>query len=360
MTNLIVHLFPKSQFAEGFIDFINNYFEADDHRIVLYTNKPFLLPDRLYSFKNVYDYDQHSFLWLYQLMKKTDKIIFHNLAVNIYELFGFCICTSLVRKSIWLVWGGDLYCYREPKLHMMDRFVEAMRKRIIKQIPIIATLTDGDYELAKKWYKTSAKGIRLNYYEEKNNHILYELKNKKHIENGTHKNIIVGNSATKTNRHIEALKLLQGYANEDISIYVPLAYGDNLYAEEIIAFGTSAFGEKFIPIREYMSLENYFSLLSTMDIALFNNDRQQAIGNIMALAFLSKKLYLREHTSMWDEWVNKKGFAFEPISNITSDFKTFCAVDKEKCNKNEKLASNLYSLEERKEEWKKAFELSIR
>ena len=39
-------------------------------------------------------------------------------------------------------------------------------------------------------------------------------------------NILIGNSATETNNHIEVLDLLSKFKNEDIKIYVPLSYGD--------------------------------------------------------------------------------------------------------------------------------------
>jgi dTDP-N-acetylfucosamine:lipid II N-acetylfucosaminyltransferase len=39
--------------------------------------------------------------------------------------------------------------------------------------------------------------------------------------------------------------------------------------------------------------------LNNIDIAIFNNDRQQALGNIYALLYLNKKVFIRSDTTMW-------------------------------------------------------------
>lgn len=356
---MIIHLFPKSQFTEAFITFINNHFVRNDHMFVLYTNVPFQVNESVYQLKNVVDYDTKNILWLYKELNKAEKIILHNLSVNIYELFMFFICPKLVCKSIWVIWGGDLYCYRNKKSNIIENIVEFIRRCIIKNFPVIATLTDGDFDLAKKWYNTKAKGVRVQYVDEKNIGLLTECMNKK-TETEEIVRIWVGNSATETNHHKEVFSLLHKYSCENIKIYVPLSYGNSTYADEIEAIGKELFGEKFEAIRSYMDLKEYYQLLAQMDIAIFYNDRQQALGNITAFAFLEKKIYLREATSMWDEWVNKYNYPFHSVECIReeslSDFIHFTNSERER---QKVFAMNFFDVEKRIEEWQEVFKCRL-
>ena len=56
--------------------------------------------------------------------------------------------------------------------------------------------------------------------------------------------IQVGNSATNTNNHIDVLKTLEKYKCENIKIFLPLAYGEQEYAEEVIAYLETRFLHK--------------------------------------------------------------------------------------------------------------------
>ena len=46
-----------------------------------------------------------------------------------------------------------------------------------------------------------------------------------------------------------------------------------------------------------MHFKDYIDLLSSIDIAVFSHDRQQAMGNIITLLSLGKKVYLKPKIS---------------------------------------------------------------
>lgn len=348
-------MFPKSQFTEEYVNFINRHFEVQNHLFILYTNKPFELPAELYDYSNVVDFDSKNLFYLYKLFLKADKIVFHNLSVNIDVLFMLFSHMRFIKKSIWLIWGSDLYCYRIPPKNAIEKFVEIMRRHIIKNLPVIASLADGDYMLAKKWYGATGQNIRLDYCEE---YIISLLQKFREIpnDNGECTRIMVGNSATITNQHKEILDKLCKYKDENIEIVVPLSYGDAEYAKEITALGKKHFGEKFIPMLDYLSKDEYYELLNSVDIAIYNNDRQQATGNITALLYLGKKIYLRDDTSMWEEWVDKVGYQFNNIKDIEREsFAELIYRDKEREEHNYELVKDFFCVENRIEEWKQAF-----
>lgn len=353
---MIVHLFPKSQFTEEFVQFINGHFDKQEHIFLLYTNKPFEINEQIYGQNNVIDMDKKDLRYVIKILQECNMIILHNLSVNIDLLFMFWTRRSWVKKSLWLVWGSDLYSYRIPKKKLMERFVEHMKAVIIRNLPIIATLADGDYQLARKWYGATGNNIRLDYCEEYTINLLNRLKSSSKNEQGVI-NVLLGNSATATNQHEEALSYLKKYAEENIRIITPLSYGDMEYGKKIISLGKSIFGEKFVPLTSYMSRDEYYEILNSVDVAIFNNDRQQATGNITALLYLKKKVYLRTDTSMWDEWVNKEGYLLHDIEDIQKEsYSVFCNSDNSELVRNEEIVNHFFDVESRKKEWETVFE----
>ena len=128
--------------------------------------------------------------------------------------------------------------------------------------------------------------------------------------------ILLGNSATETNQHKEALDMLSRFKNREIEIICPLSYGDTTYASNIISYGVQIFGNKFIPITKYMSTNEYCELLNSVDIAVFNHNRQQGTGNIEILAYLGKKIFLRSDTTTWNHYVERDHCNFFDTKNI--------------------------------------------
>lgn len=353
---MIVHMFPKSQFTEEFIYFINNHFDRNEHLFVLYTNVRFELPKEIYNIENVVDYDKKSLVWLYGQLTKAKKIFFHNLSVNFDVLFMLYLNIHFIRKAIWLIWGSDLYWHRIPKKNYLDKFVEKMRTKIIRSFLAIASLTDGDYYLAQEWYGTNAKNIRLDYCEEYIISLLHDMKAKMRTNHDEQISILIGNSATETNQHKQILKLLTKYKDENIKLIVPLSYGDMQYADEIQKLGYELYGDKFVPIRKYLAKREYYELLNSIDIAIFNNNRQQATGNITALLYLGKKIYLRNDTSMWEEWVRKVGYSIHNINDISEEkYEVFIKNNKDEITNNFILVNDFFCVENRIMEWNEAF-----
>lgn len=353
---MIVHLFPKSQFTQAYVQFVNKKFEYQKHLFVLYTNKKFELPDEVYQNSNVVDYDYKGLFWFWKVLRKADKIIFHTIAVNIKELFLLYINNCWMRKAVWLIWGADLYCYKDPRTKVMDKFVEVMRKKIISKMSTIATLVEGDYTLVQKWYHVNTNHIRLNYCNEAEIKLLEALRNQPNSDK-KEINILLGNSATQTNMHIEILERLRPLSQANIKIYTPLSYGDRQYANVVEENGNKYFGDHFVPIKQFMELRQYLELLNEMDVAIFNNNRQQALGNIFALLYLGKKVYMRPGTSMWDELVNTQGFLIHSTDELVNDIGKISDLDDYERGHNCQCAGNYFDVEQRVKEWNKAFNI---
>ena len=49
-----------------------------------------------------------------------------------------------------------------------------------------------------------------------------------------------------------------------------------------------------------MDKNKYAQVLANCDVGIFNNDRQQGMGNITMMLAMGKKVYMRNTTSMWE------------------------------------------------------------
>ncbi len=141
------------------------------------------------------------------------------------------------------------------------------------------------------------------------------------------------------NNHIEVLEKLKIYKNEDIKIFVPLSYGDNNYAKEVILKGKNIFGDKFISITELMPLEKYLEFLSQIDIAIFNSNIQIAMGNIITLLGLGKKVYMRNDITPWELFRDIDIKVFD-VDNIQID-----VIDEETKKENQQKMKEYFSKE---------------
>lgn len=147
-------------------------------------------------------------------------------------------------------------------------------------------------------------------------------------------NIIIGNSATKENNHIEVFEKLEHLKNENIKIVCPLSYGDMNYAKEVIKIGKEIFADKFEPITEYMKYEDYINFLGTFQVGIFNNNRQQGMGNINALLRRGKKVYIRSDTSMWEDYKKYNLCVFDVMELENDSVESLFKIDIENQKKN--------------------------
>ena len=110
----------------------------------------------------------------------------------------------------------------------------------------------------------------------------------------THRNILLGHSAVPTNKIEIGIRDMSQFSEEDITIYAPLSYGDMDYRDSVIAEGKKVFGTKFVPMTEYMSGDEYYEFLQTIDIGVFPMVEMKAGTTITFLQSIGAKIYLRK------------------------------------------------------------------
>lgn len=119
------------------------------------------------------------------------------------------------------------------------------------------------------------------------------------LEATTGQNVLLGNSATATNNHIEALQVLARCRLEGRKVICPLSYGSQNYARLIVSAGRRMLGQDFMPILDFMPLSEYSKLIASCDTIVMNHTRGQALGNIIAGLCMGAKVFLRPENHLF-------------------------------------------------------------
>lgn len=293
-----LHIFKNSNviFSEPYIDFINSNFNSKEHFFYIIGNDKRI---KKTHWDNIYYVTYLKYGSLIRKMQKAEKIILHGLSSPKLVVL-LRMQPKLLKRCYWVVWGADLHYYKSRKKTIKHNIYEHFRRYIIKNFGHIVTLVDDDFKVAKEYYNIKGKYHHSSYINPINLDLLNSLKKNGNINKKTTINIQIGNSADPSNNHLEVLNKISKYKDENIRIYLPLSYGNKDYALKIKKYGEEIFKEKFIAITDFLEPEDYVKFLETIDIAIFANNRQQALGNIFALTYLGKKIYLRNDVSTWN------------------------------------------------------------
>lgn len=293
MKGSILHIFGwDKKFVLPFRDLVREQFLDGRHQFVIYglvgAGELEPAPDTL-----VFRRLQKHVLALSSAMRQADKIIIHGLSSS-HLRYILSLQPWLLKKCYWVIWGGDLYVHLAENKSWQWRKNEFFRRLVISRLGHLVTYIEGDVELARQWY-----GARGQYHEcliyPSNTYHDYPIGDEPH--QGTH--ILIGNSAYPSNNHREILEHLWRFRDQDIHIYAPLSYGRKDYAAQISEEGRRMFGNRFHALTDFMPFDQYLKLLGQIDIAIFNHNRQQGMGNIITLLGLGKKVYLRDEVTPW-------------------------------------------------------------
>jgi hypothetical protein len=340
---MILHIATSNTFTRPYFYFLQRHFNPANH-IVLSR-----------SSNNAWPHDlaitEYHGLWLgwaisfFKHARKADKIVLHGLNDPRIVLMLFLQPWNL-KKSYWIIWGGDLYISKLGRKTLKWRLKESIRHYVIKRIGHFVTSIEGDALLARELYQSNAEYHECIAYTSNVYCSVPIVKvQKKSL------NLQVGNSADPNNNHIEVFEKLKEYREENIRIVTPLSYGGNpQYIKKVLDTGHNYFGNKFLPLLKMMPIEEYKQHLQTIDIALFNHNRQQAVGNIVTLIGMGKKVYLKSTVTTFQSLkrLGIKVFDIEAELNLNP-------VSDAIAEKNMEIVQSHYSESRLIDQWKTIF-----
>ncbi len=331
-----LHFITKDQFySKEFIDLIHSNFKIDEHKFIIIkekNKKSHINPKEyqnieLFSIsteENVLKFIVYhvkfftiEYLIIIKIMKQAEYILIHCLTEQIsFLLFLFRGKT----KILWVIWGYDLYRYLPIKYYdqhtselknALDSKIKSIlkkiyytfqyeiRKAVIKKINYFLSIMKGDIILVNKFFKTKAQWLKFLYpnpidFEKLDRKGNYWFNKKFSFKKENEKLLLVGNSGASTNNHLDLFLRLSKMKEQNFKIICPLSYGQPKYIKKIIEKGKNLFGNRFIPLFDFLKPEEYYHILKQIDLAIFYHNRQQGFGTINILLYLEKPICMKK------------------------------------------------------------------
>lgn len=238
-----------------------------------------------------------NFFKLFFLCFKAKKIVLHGaLLMHFFFVFRF-----FLRKTLWVIYGYEINIIKNP-----NNNIDKITKHVLKKVNGHITHVYEDSRETNRILKSNAKFVYSSMYL--SNTVETNLFANKDISTIEKINVLAGNSTDPTNEHISIFDMIEDNVSHINKIYCPLSYGDHeVYKNKIIEEGYRRFGDQFVPINNFMSLEEYKGFLNNIDVAIFNHNRQQAMGITLTLMSLGKIVYMRSGTNSYES-LTRRGF----------------------------------------------------
>lgn len=320
----IVHVMRKEKWTKGIVGFYNKFFNNGEHEVLYYNyEKDEILVDDKIDLKQ-YQYNENDKIDFIDYLKsiKCDYIVVHCLFFSDRVMRMLLFNKSLLDKIVWLEWGADLYSWKQGngmkaflKNYIRYKFRSSLKYVICIFPPDVIYLKNTFPNFKGRVfcapYFTYPIGKEVLSYNP-NSTLKDSIVNKKTIF------IQIGQNAQSTLNHIDVIKVLGKFKNENIRLVIPLSYGgDKEYVKRVECYAREVFDDKAIILKEYLPKDEYFKIMDRIAIAIFNSKRQCALGNIHALNCRNVKLYIPKDSVMFD-WFCDNGVPVNDYYNISN------------------------------------------
>lgn len=278
-----------------------------------------------------------------------DVFVFHSLDFSCYR---YVLSIPIEKKIIWLSWGYDLYqslggypaiypiklfkpitqrfinaekkvclfkrikktvkafCFPVRTYKLIKETKERIQKRVeeqnevLKRIDYISTILPSEYCLLKENRQIKAKYFPFQYtcFSKKERTELIDFDKAQWI--------LIGNSATATNNHLDIYDLCRK-RNILNTLYVPIAYGDKSYIEEL---KRNSSGLSVVYQEDFLSAEIYRARLKNCRVCVFGHLRQQALGNIIIALLQGSKVFLYKESMVY-KYLKDEGYVVFSIED---------------------------------------------
>tara|TARA_R110002033_G_scaffold98637_1_gene146975 strand:- start:9704 stop:10834 length:1131 start_codon:yes stop_codon:yes gene_type:complete len=328
---MIVHLFDDEKFVDGTIDKFEKL-AAGENRYIVFSNSKTLKYTKRTNKINITKNRWYK-LDLNDIFKDCDLLVIHYLTP---------LKTYILKKTpknisvLWMAWGGDAYPFfknfneyeMETNSLVKNQTLTKIKKTIIydlyslftygvrtidkekktlQNINYLATVLPPEFNLIKDEFYLKASYIKFNYDCLSN---IFESD----VEFSLGKNILVGNSSTVSNNHLDIFNKIE---RVESSLIVPLNYGDANYSNIVIEEGKKKYKNQFIPLTEFLQLDEYKKMVLSCNTMVMYHIRQQGLGNIFLAFYLGLRVFLNKKSITYN-YLKSIGLK---VSNLEDDIK---------------------------------------
>lgn len=357
----IVHIVNDDKFIDGLINLLD--WGCNDNIQNIFVNV--VLPSKRFNHikksERITRIDESKFLDFLE-KEHIDAIVLHSFYVLPPYLLLYLQKTI---KVFWISWGYDVYIPKSNRYFplikisklfhhrtldffgkkYLRRFLEKIYPYIfyyskdyiefrkeINRIDFYSGILSIEYNLMKKNSFFRARPFSWTYRNPFNR--LYENINEEINLKGN--NILIGNSADITNNHLDVFDFISKMSFSG-NLIVPLSYAGNYkYKNKILEEGKKLFGDKFIPLLDFMPYEEYKDIVKTCSICIYFHERQQAMGNIYMALWNGCSVYL-SYTSIAYRFLKDEGFILYSLQECLHINKLEYKISRDEVLHNRKL-----------------------
>ena len=261
------------------------------------------------------------------------KILWSTWGADFYNLFhDYNMYENLTKR---LISKNNFFQFRKLCIYNLYHLVRyrvlpiKYENQVLSKIDYLSTVLPYEYDLITKRFSFNPQYIDFNYgvndFDTSNE---FSLGNK----------VLIGNSATFSNNHLDVFKKIK---NSNCEFICPLNYGGHdykKYQKLIIRKGTFYFKNKITFLTEFLTVEGYNHILNDCNSAIMFHIRQQALANIFNLLFLGIRLFLNKNSILYDYFIDQGAIIFNLENDISLLGKELSIEEK---NKNKLLVIKL-------------------
>lgn len=341
---MIYHLVKSEKFIDSFIESVDKYSrDPEQNRFIDRTGKSeyqLQSADRLLRAP----YGSRRLRELVAGMTSSDQLVIHFMDLESAEWLGKTNTAASVR---WIFWGAEFFKLAptlDPGFKLLDprskmlydsmkfeglakdnfiyryaynKYLRFRLERLLRAFNAIVPKVDTIYNFNRFDidYLNQCFGSNIAFELFSYTNLSHFLSN--HNDDNAspsplndHTNVLLGNSATLTNNHLDMFDLIE--PREDLHLWCPLSYGKSRYGSYVAREGKQRYGENFHAIVDYMPYSDYFKLLGGMDHAVMGHNRSQAAGNMLIMFLMGKVVHMKERTGLY-KYFEDMGLSTKPI-----------------------------------------------
>lgn len=334
MTATIAHIFPDSPFLAFTADTFESVAPGRNHFLVFAMKGELdrhALPPTASA--EAIAADETGWKRSVEIAQNSDIVIAHSM--NAFSA-RVLLASPLESLRVWSGWGGDYYGsdhsllsgllgpqtlrYHRSLTSTVGKFVRLRDRRrasgplhrAARAADVFSAPIPEDFDVfTSRFPEFDGRYGQLNYASVEDTFM-----------RGSHEvigdDVLVGNSATLANNHFETLALL---ANQDLAgrrVIVPLSYGDDPgYADAVSEAGYELIGSAFVPLRDFMPLDEYQSVIAGCSAVVMGHKRQQGIGNIAAAMWRGARVFLDDRNPT-TSFVRTRGGVISTLSELAA------------------------------------------
>lgn len=307
----ILHLAKDEKFIDQAIKTFEQIAPGKNHLYLISSKKPKLVKSPA---KTLTKLQAITGLFSKELLSH-DIIVIHSLNPDWFNTINKLPKDKVL---IWLGWGYDYYdilhesesdlllpltkkswkeasqqesLIAKSKKKLKKLLSPVKKQSIIERIDIFAPVLPSEYGMVKeKCFSEKFPKQAIWNYGNLEEDLVKGFINEKISGNA----ILVGNSASAENNHIDSFSLLSNLKIGHRKVITPLSYGNSKYRDLVLSEGHKYLEHQFVALTEFMPISEYVNTLKSCGFVIMNHLRQQAVGNIVIMLYLGAKVFLQK------------------------------------------------------------------